>query len=320
VTLSKHLQDQIDDGFGATGTGDDQFDAVVGLMSMVEVLLGFRNPGAPANDPDVYSVENWIFGQDAAGHVEPSTGLRRRAARPKDKRPLDQRKVGVVDDGCKVGTADYVMKGGEDSIQERSGLYTRPMAVAYETEASHGTRAELGPYRKTDYLDLTELPRCELLYGRLPVTLAPTARHQLIVLALGGFLLEFARLQGGYAGVAPVDVVLADHSIVQPDVIYVSRERAAGIVRRRIEGAPDLIIEVLSPATARRDLGEKMRLYAESGVAEYWIVDPENETFEFLENKPGGLLVRVAEGGIRRSAVILGLELDVEAFWRDLPA
>jgi Uma2 family endonuclease len=193
------------------------------------------------------------------------------------------------------------------------------MAVVYETDTPHATRAELGPYREADYLELPEQPRCELLYGRLPVTPAPTARHQFIVLALGSFLLEFSKRQGGYAVVAPVDVVLADHSIVQPDVIYVSRKRA-GIVRRRIEGAPDLIIEVLSPTTARRDLGEKMRLYTESGVAEYWIVDPDSETFEFLENKPDGLRVRMAEGGIYRSTVIPGLELDLEAFWRALPA
>lgn len=67
-------------------------------------------------------------------------------------------------------------------------------------------------------------------------------------------------------------------------------------------------------------MGEKMRLYAESGVAEYWLVDPESETFEFLENKPDGLRVRLPEGGIYRSAMTPGVELDLEAFWRALPA
>jgi Uma2 family endonuclease len=239
------------------------------------------------------------------------------AARPRTDTPWFAESR-VMDDGRKVSTADYVMNGSEDPTRERTDMYTRPMAVVYETDTPHATRAELGPYREADYLELPEQPRCELLYGRLPVTPAPTTRHQFIVLALGSLLLEFAKRRGGYAVVAPVDVVLADHSIVQPDVIYVSRERAA-IVRQRIEGAPDLVIEVLSPATARRDLGEKMRLYAESGVAEYWIVDPESETFEFLENKPDGLRVRMPEEGVYRSAVIPGLELDLEAFWRALP-
>ena len=79
-------------------------------------------------------------------------------------------------------------------------------------------------------------------------------------------------------------------------------------------------VGILSPATARRDLGEKLRLYAESGVAEYWIVDPTLETFEFLENTPAGFRVRLPEGAIYHSAAIPGLELDLEVFWRALPS
>jgi Uma2 family endonuclease len=193
------------------------------------------------------------------------------------------------------------------------------MAVVYETETPHATRWELGPYREADYLQLPDQPRCELLYGRLPVTPAPTVRHQLVVTAVWQVLHELAQHRGGCAVVSPVDVVLAEHSIVQPDVIYVSGERA-GILRQRVEGAPDLVIEILSPATARRDLGEKLRLYAESGVVEYWIVDPDRETFEFLENTTDGFRVRLPEGAVYRSAAIPGLELDLEAFWRALPS
>jgi Uma2 family endonuclease len=197
-------------------------------------------------------------------------------------------------------------------------MYARPMAVVYETESPHATRSELGPYREADYLVLPEQPRCELLYGRLPVTPAPTVRHQLVVVAILRLLDEFAGRHGGYALVSPIDVVLADHSIVQPDVVYVSRERA-GILERRVEGAPDLVVEILSPATARRDLGDKLRLYAESGVTEYWIVDPDLETFEFLETTRDGFHVRLPEGAVYRSAGIRGLELDLEAFWRAFP-
>ena len=198
-------------------------------------------------------------------------------------------------------------------------MYTRLMPVVYETETPHATRWELGPYREADYLALPDQPRCELLYGRLPVTPAPTVRHQFVVTAIWQVLHDLAQHRGGYAVVSPVDVVLADHSIVQPDVIYVSKERG-GILRQRVEGAPDLVVEILSPATARRDLGEKLRLYAESAVAEYWIVDPILETFEFLENTPAGFRVRLPEGSVYRSAAIPGLELDLEAFWRALPS
>jgi Uma2 family endonuclease len=193
------------------------------------------------------------------------------------------------------------------------------MAVVYETETPHATRSELGPYREADYLRLPEQPRCELLYGRLPVLPTPPLRHQHVVGRVICHLFDFADRVGGRAIVSPVDVVLAEHSIVQPDVIYVRRERA-GILRQRVEGAPDLVVEILSPATARRDLGEKLRLYREFGVAEYWIVDPILETFEFLENAPTGFHVRLPEGAVYRSAAIPGLELDLEAFWRALPS
>ena len=202
---------------------------------------------------------------------------------------------------------------------EKANMYTRRMAVAYETETPHATRIELGPYREADYLALPDEPRCELLYGRLPVMPTPSLRHQDVVGLLYRLLADFAGRVGGRAFVAPVDVVLAEHSIVQPDVIYVSSERA-GILSQRVEGAPDLVVEILSPGTARRDLGEKLRLYAESDVVEYWIVDPALETFEFLENTPAGFRVRLPEGAMYRSATIPGLELDLEAFWRALPS
>jgi Uma2 family endonuclease len=192
------------------------------------------------------------------------------------------------------------------------------MPVVYETETPLAPRDDLGPYRQSDYLALPDEPRCELLYGRLLVMPSPTVRHQRVVTRLLRVVLDFADRDGGHALVSPLDVSLADHSIVQPDVIYVSNARAS-ILRSRVEGAPDLVIEVLSPGTARRDLGEKLRLYAESGIIEYWIVDPGHETFEFLENGADGFRLLIPEGGRYRSAAIAGLELDLEAFWRAIP-
>ena len=106
--------------------------------------------------------------------------------------------------------------------------------------------------------------------------------------------------------------------MVQPDVIYVRAARSS-IVRDRIEGAPDLVVEVLSPGTARRDLGEKLRLYAEAGVGEYWIVDPGLQTFEFLVSAGDGFRVILPDGPTFRSSTIPELELDLEAFWRSIP-
>ena len=189
------------------------------------------------------------------------------------------------------------------------------MPVVYETETPPAPRADLGPYRRADYLALPDEPRCELLYGRLLVMTAPTLRHQRVVGRVFRLLLDFADSTGGQAFVSPVDVALADHSIVQPDVIYVTPEHTS-ILGTRVEGVPDLVVEILSPSTARRDLGEKLRLYAEAGVVEYWIVDPELGTFEFLERAGGTFRVRLPEAGTYRSELIAGLKLDLEAFWR----
>jgi Uma2 family endonuclease len=190
------------------------------------------------------------------------------------------------------------------------------VSVVYETETPPAPRADLGPYRRADYLALPDEPRCELLYGRLLVMTAPTLRHQDIVGRVFRLLLDFADRTGGRTFVSPVDVALADHSIVQPDVVYTGPARISILTAPRVEGAPDLVVEILSPSTARRDLGEKLRLYTEVGVLEYWIIDPGLGTFEFLERSGDAFRVRLPEAGIYRSTVIAGLELDLEAFWR----
>ena len=119
-------------------------------------------------------------------------------------------------------------EGEKDSRREKTAMYNRRgMPVVYETEAPHAPRSDLGPYREADYLALPDEPRCELLYGRLHLMTAPTVRHQHVVGRLFRLLLDLADRIGGQAVVSPVDVVLAEHSIVQPDVIYVTKERSA---------------------------------------------------------------------------------------------
>jgi len=212
------------------------------------------------------------------------------------------------------------------------------MPAESENGSPVSPRFELGPYRDADYRALPEEPRCELLLGRLLVTPSPSARHQRLLVRLVELLVTpspsarhqrllvrlvellapLARSVGGEVLVAPIDVALADHSVVQPDLVWVGAHRR-GIVRERVEGAPDLVIEVLSPATARRDLGEKLALYARAGVLEYWLLDSEKRTCELLENRDGAFVVRLPADGIHRSPAIPGLELDLEAFWRAIP-
>lgn len=86
----------------------------------------------------------------------------------------------------------------------------------------------------------------------------------------------------GRVYIAPFDVVLSETDVVQPDVIFVSQERAHVITRNNIQGAPDLVIEVLSPATAHRDRTFKRALYARHGVNEFWLVDADARSIEVL--------------------------------------
>jgi len=80
--------------------------------------------------------------------------------------------------------------------------------------------------------------------------------------------------------VAPTDCILSNVTVVQPDILYVATDRQTITSERGIEGAPTLVVEVLSPSTAHLDRDRKMKLYAEHGVPYYWIVDPESHSVE----------------------------------------
>ena len=195
--------------------------------------------------------------------------------------------------------------------------YTRTMTVALLTEIPLTLPAEPGPYRRRDYEDLPDESRCELIYGRLYASPSPNPRHQVVVAAIWSILHRIAGASGGIAFVAPLDVVLADHSVVQPDVIYIAAGNR-GIIAERLEGTPDLVVEVVSPGTSRRDRGEKLALYAESGIKEYWIVDPGERQVEFLVNEAGRFVVALPAGAEYRSRALPEIRLDLLALWREV--
>ncbi|HVT61302.1 MAG TPA: Uma2 family endonuclease [Thermoanaerobaculia bacterium] len=177
--------------------------------------------------------------------------------------------------------------------------------------------SELGPYRTADYFALPDEPRCELLYGRIYVSPSPGVPHQVVAAVLFRLLDDIAGQSGGWAGIAPLDIVLADHSVVQPDVVYLTREHRSA-VKKRIAGIPDLLVEVLSPGSIRRDRTEKLRLYAESGIREYWLVDPPAQQIEFLVNRSGRFEVALPLDGIYRSPVLSEITLDLAELWRQV--
>jgi Uma2 family endonuclease len=191
------------------------------------------------------------------------------------------------------------------------------MAVELLLDAPPFLPAEPGPFRVGDYLELPDEPRCELLRGLLVVTPAPRFGHQLVLGVLYEVLLRYARSIGGRAVTAPVDVELADHTVVQPDLVLLTPARLDR-VQGWIRGAPDLLVEVVSPGGARRDRVLKLELYRSSDVREYWIVDPMERTIDFLVRRDEGFELAVSDGKRYRSAILGGLELDLDSLWREL--
>jgi Uma2 family endonuclease len=133
--------------------------------------------------------------------------------------------------------------------------------------------------------------RYELFDGQVYMSPSPTARHQRISRRIQAAI-ERA-LAGGEVFNAPLDVVLAADSVTQPDLLLVTAERSA-IVQDVVRGAPDVVVEVLSPSTAGRDREMKMELYARFGVGEYWIVDDAEATVEVYRLAPGERAYRLA--------------------------
>ena len=137
------------------------------------------------------------------------------------------------------------------------------------------------------YADYCRLPddgkQYEVIDGVLYMAPAPNPRHQEVSAYLF-LLIGPAVLAKGLGRVyyAPIDVIFADGDTFQPDLIFVSRDRLHIITRRGVEGPPELVVEVLSPSTRRRDRELKRRRYAHFGVLEYWQVDPETRTIRVL--------------------------------------
>ena len=173
-----------------------------------------------------------------------------------------------------------------------------------------------GPYRVQDYLDLTEPEeRCELLLGHFFMSPSPNVAHQVVIKELLEALSAPARACGDLVLASPIDVVLSPMTVVQPDVVYVAASNRSIVGHARIEGPPDLLVEVLSPATARRDRIEKLNLYRRAGVREYWLIDPGGRTFEFLDLTSDSAVVRLPNDDLYESDSLPQLRVELAGFW-----
>jgi Uma2 family endonuclease len=144
------------------------------------------------------------------------------------------------------------------------------------------------------YEDFCLLPnngkRYEIVEGDLFVTPAPRRLHQRIVTRLTRFLSGFVEdHQLGEVYVSPFDVVFSPYDVVEPDLVYFSKARESVLMEMNAQGAPDLVVEVLSEATEKTDRTIKLKLYGKSGVQEYWIIDPYAPSAELYRRGEEGL-------------------------------
>ena len=132
-----------------------------------------------------------------------------------------------------------------------------------------------------EYLTLPVGSRHQLIEGDLVMSPAPTRRHQTVVKRLFRVLDGFVNSRRmGEVYFSPIDVILSDEDVTQPDIVYISKGRAGLLAPEGVRGGPDLCVEVLSDRTEALDRGAKRVLYARHGVTEYWIVDPEGNTLD----------------------------------------
>jgi Uma2 family endonuclease len=183
------------------------------------------------------------------------------------------------------------------------------------------------PGLKLTYDDFLLFPddgkRHELIDGEHYVTPSPNTKHQRVSgnlhLMIGSWLEEHPI---GRVFYAPFDVVFSRFDVVEPDLLYLSNERMAEVVTpQHVHGAPNLVIEIGSPGTRKRDETIKRRLYERSGVDEYWIVDPDTEVVRVYRREAEGY-GRVIElsreaGDVLTTAWLSGLELPLARIFRE---
>lgn len=181
-------------------------------------------------------------------------------------------------------------------------ITTRPRETTVETTLVSLVTAD-------EFSRLPETNRiCELIDGEVVMAPAPLTKHQWVLGRLYRLVDDFVEQTGsGIAFFSPFDVELSTYQVYQPDIVVVSRDRAAHITRNGFRGAPDLVMEVLSPSNRKQDLVVKAAEYASAGVPEYWVVDPVDDRIEVNRLTEGAYSAVPSADGVARSVVLPGL-------------
>ena len=168
------------------------------------------------------------------------------------------------------------------------------------------------------YADLALFPednlRREIINGELIVTAAPATRHQSAVVNIAAALLAYQRTRGGRVFPSPTDVYLSDQNVVEPDVLFVTRDHIDRVESRFVKGPPDLVVEISSPSTRHLELVRKRDLYAQFGVPEYWYVDLEADRVEVyrLEERAYGAPILLFAGQILDTPLLPDFSIPIE--------
>ena len=165
-----------------------------------------------------------------------------------------------------------------------------------------------------DYYQLEDDQRYEIIDGNLLMAPAPDTWHQDWSRELSMLLVTHVkRHKLGKVFIAPVDVVLDEANTVEPDIVFIASASLGIIQRRAIFGTPELLVELISPSSVRRDRYDKKELYARFGVREYWLGDPANKSLEILTLESGHYELHcfAEQKGKLTSLLLPGLEFDL---------
>jgi Uma2 family endonuclease len=182
------------------------------------------------------------------------------------------------------------------------------------------------PGVKLTYDDFVLFPddgkRHELIDGEHYVTPSPNLKHQAVSRNLLATIASFLRLHPiGRVYAAPLDVVFSHFDIVEPDLLYVSTARLEVLTAKHVHGAPDLVVEIGSPSTRRRDEKLKHQLYERFNVTEYWVVDPDIDVVRVYRLENGkyrrALELSLDHGDVLTTPLLPGLDLPLSEIFAD---
>jgi Uma2 family endonuclease len=180
--------------------------------------------------------------------------------------------------------------------------------------------ADKKKYTVDDYLMLEEGAPFQLINYDLVMSPSPIPIHQVISVKITQAIANFLdqKDDNGFLVSAPMDVMFDDGNVLQPDILYISENRVAELVKNRVEGAPDLIIEILSPSNAYYDLRQKKDIYEKFGVIEYIIIDPvqENADLYLLQDGVYHLHQKAQKNEILNSVILQGLGIELARLFK----